>query len=441
MHAKAARPGQVDGLLREGARRARRLGRPILVSWTRRAAPRDPLDAFAAGGPDRALWLRPESGESLVGTGATHALLPSGATRFSEAASAWQALLEDALVDDPDGLPWTGPLLLGGFAFDPRFGDGRLVLPAATLSQREGQAWLTTNVVVRPDGPTSGEAFSQSGPVCSAQPPPPEHWQALVASVVAGIRSGELGVEKVVLARACHYVAEAAFDAIPALRRLVRDYPTCTVFALGHADATFLGATPERLAHVHRGAVSTMALAGPIARGATPAEDRALGEALLSSRKDLAEHAIVVRAVREALAGVCSRVVTDTQPRLHRLPNVQHLLTPIRAQLAPGRGLLDLAARLHPSPAVGGFPCERALEVVRDYEGLDRGWYGGPLGWVNAAAEGEFVVGIRSALLRGREAWLYAGCGIVADSDAAAELAESEWKLQPMLAALNGADA
>src|SRR5438105_1618902 len=181
---------------------------------------------------------------------------------------------------------------------------------------------------------------------------------------------------------------------------------------------------------------ATMALAGSIARGATPAEDQALAEKLLRDRKERAEHAVVVGALRDGLAQVSTRVIADAEPRVQKLANVQHLLTPIRAQVSPGVGVLDLVERLHPTPAMGGFPRQPALELIRANEGLDRGWYAGPIGWVNQSGEGEFVVGIRSALVRGDSATLFAGCGIVAESNAAAEYAESEWKLRPMLAAL-----
>jgi isochorismate synthase len=179
-----------------------------------------------------------------------------------------------------------------------------------------------------------------------------------------------------------------------------------------------------------------MALAGTGPRGATPEEDCALGQRLLADPKERTEHAVVVDAVREGLAEVSTRVVTEAEPRLHKLANVQHLVTPIRAQVQPGRGVLDLVERLHPTPAVGGYPRKRALEVIRQVEELDRGWYAAPLGWVDAQGQGEFVVGLRSALLRGDAATLFAGCGIVADSDPATELAEAGWKLRPILSAL-----
>ena len=496
--------GALDALVAEATRRAERLRRPVVVSLTSRVRPRDPLSAFAAAAEaDRALWLRPEAGESLVGLGAAHVLRASGPDRFARLADAWRNLLGDALIEDQAGLPSSGPLLLGGFAFDPlrpssaawaAFGDAHLVLPGSSLAQRDGAAWLTRNVLVGPRNPaadehperhtdppkashkTDGKRLQRhtEGRKASHQAdgkrlqrhthepeasheidgkrlqrhtdprtashgtlPSADDWQALVGSVVAGIRDGSLGVDKVVLARAEQLILDRRVDEA-CLRRLVRDYPTCTVFAVARGAACFLGATPERLAQVHHGSVRTMALAGSIGRGATPAEDRALGDQLLASPKERAEHGVVVRAIRDGLAEVCTSVVGPAEPRLVRLPNVQHLLTPLRAELSPGRGLFDVAAALHPSPAVGGSPRDRALAVIREREGLDRGWYGGLVGWVNAAGEGELGVGIRSALLRGTEAWLYAGCGIVADSDPAAERAESEWKLRPMRSALAG---
>ncbi len=179
-----------------------------------------------------------------------------------------------------------------------------------------------------------------------------------------------------------------------------------------------------------------MALAGSIRRGVTDQEDHALGQQLLASAKDSGEHAVVVRVLAEGLRAVCADVQTPPAPQLLRLHNVQHLHTPITARVRTGRSVLDLVERLHPTPAVGGYPREAALRLIRDREGLDRGWYAGPLGWVDARGEGEFAVALRSALLRGSEATLFAGCGIVADSQPESEYAESALKMRPLLAAL-----
>lgn len=179
-----------------------------------------------------------------------------------------------------------------------------------------------------------------------------------------------------------------------------------------------------------------MALAGSAPRGSTPEEDRRLGEGLQVSAKERIEHAIVVDALRAALADIAPRVVVSSVPELLKLQNVQHLRTRLAVELTHPRTVLELVERLHPTPAVGGLPRDAALGWIAEREGLDRGWYGGPVGWVNRRGEGEFAVAIRSALLRGEEALLFAGCGIVADSDPDQEYAESWLKLQPMLSAL-----
>jgi len=447
-----------EPLLREAAHRAEGLGKPILASWTRPSSVHDAIGFFTQADTheqkiDRTLWLRPSTGEALVGVGAARVLTGTGVDRFTQVSAAWQELLGDAVVDDQSGAAEGGPLLVGGFRFDPlrrpsrtwkaftEGTDARLVLPERLLVLRGGAAWLTTNVVVSPahwppDPSQNRAAADVSRPASEQAPLSPNAWKALTGSVARGIRHGQLGIAKVVLARALEVHHSQPIDTVAALRELAATYPSTTVFAFAHKDTRFLGATPERLIVLHHGTASTMALAGSIDRGATPAEDQALSEKLLHDPKERAEHAVVVGALRDGLAQVCSRIVADAEPRVHKLPNLQHLLTPIRGQVTPGHGVLDLVERLHPTPAMGGFPRQPALELIRANEGLDRGWYAGPIGWVNRAGEGEFVVGIRSALVQGCSATLFAGCGIVAESNAAAEYAESDWKLKPMLGAL-----
>jgi isochorismate synthase len=448
-----------EPILREAKGRAQRLDKPVLASWTRPVPLRDAIGFFAQADQtaDRALWLRPSTGEALVGVGAAHVLTAHGEHRFAEVSAAHQELLADALVDDPSGAADGGPVLIGGFRFDPQSApahmwkaftegeDARLVLPQRLLAVRQGAAWLTTNVVAMPTRfPRRASQSSRSADEQDAHrtdaPLSPNAWKALTSAVARGIRHGQLGVEKVVLARALEVHHHEPIDAVAALRQLAQAYPSTTVFAFAHGPACFLGATPERLIALHHATASTMALAGSIDRGATAAEDQALSEKLLHDPKERAEHAVVVGALRDGLAQVCSRIIADAQPRVQKLPNLQHLLTPIRGQVIPGHGVLDLVERLHPTPAMGGYPRQPALQLIRASEGLDRGWYSGPIGWVNRDGEGEFVVGIRSALVQGASATLFAGCGIVAESNAAAEYAESNWKLRPMLAALGLAE-
>ncbi|WP_040667863.1 isochorismate synthase, partial [Nitrolancea hollandica] len=261
-------------------------------------------------------------------------------------------------------------------------------------------------------------------------------WQAIVADGVDAVRGGAL--EKVVLARQVSIRSDLPFDVVNALQRLRASYPTCYVFAVARGDQVFLGATPERLARLRDRAVQVACLAGSRERGMTPEEDRRLGDALLDSTKDRSEHAVVLRALREALAPVCSEVSAPDEPALLSVRNVHHLYTPVTGRLANGACMLDIVARLHPTPAVGGFPSRDALRFIREREDLDRGWYAAPVGWVDHHGEGEFAVALRSALIAGSEAALFAGCGIMAGSDPEQEYAESWLKLRPVLSALGG---
>lgn len=456
--------------LRDAATRARIMDRPVVVSVPELVPPVDPLAVFVAGrarGEDCAYWERPDTGRVLVGVGAAYALDAEGARDAAAAARTWRALLAGAVIRTP---AWgTGPILLGGFRFDPAdasalwrdFPPGRLVLPRHMLARSPDGVRLTTHAVVAPhDDPDAlaatmrGERNRLLGRAADVLPAgredhriavrtvvAPRIWRTAVGRTAEAARAGE--VEKVVLARAVRAEARdmrgpVPFEAARVLHRLRDEYGHCTVFAVARGESVFLGATPERLISLRGGEVRTSALAGSRPRGATPAEDARFAADLLASRKDRAEHAVVARMLVRALEEMCDAVEVPAEPRLLRLGNVQHLWTPVAARARAGQSVLDLVARLHPTPAVCGAPRAAALELIRELEGLDRGWYAGPVGWVDARGEGEFVVGLRSALLRGGEATLYAGCGIVADSDPEEEYRESELKLRPVLSALGG---
>jgi isochorismate synthase len=265
---------------------------------------------------------------------------------------------------------------------------------------------------------------------------PAEQWKAIVRQIEQNMRRGELG--KVVLARQYHVEGRAIFDPALVAERLRADYADCFVFAVARGERCFLGASPERLVRLRDGAVRATCLAGSIARGATAEQDQQLGAELLASAKDRAEHEFVVRAICATLADVCADQMSAGPLALMKLRNVQHLFTPIVGRVAVGCDILDMVARLHPTPAMGGVPREQAMEVIRRFEGMDRGWYASPVGWMDARGEGEFAVAIRSALLQGAVASLFAGCGIVAGSDPDREYAESCLKLRPMLSVLGG---
>ncbi len=455
--------------LRSHVEQARQRGEPVLVSVTEPAWPLDVIDVFDQARlftADRFFWSQPGEEFALVGLGIALTMDAVEESRFRQIGASWQQLLSKAIVEGPRGLPGAGPLLLGGFAFDPLragsplwqgYPDGLLVLPRVLYTFRNGEAWLTCNVLVGPDSDpdlevssietlcdellTPGAVYSHRGAhrdgnlrVAKRETMPAAEWQARVARTIGDIASGKL--EKAVLARAVHLEALHPFDTARALRQLSDSYPGCFVFAIARGEQCFLGATPERLAELHDGVIRTMALAGSMRRGATAAEDRLLGELLLASAKDRHEHEVVVRTVVEALGPLCDQLEVGTTPSLLKLGNVQHLVTPVTGHLCSVCTLLDVVERLHPTPAVGGRPREAALALIREREGFDRGWYGGPVGWIDQRGEGEFAVAIRSALLHGTEATLFAGCGIMADSDPEREYAEAALKLKPMLAAL-----
>jgi salicylate biosynthesis isochorismate synthase/menaquinone-specific isochorismate synthase len=264
----------------------------------------------------------------------------------------------------------------------------------------------------------------------------PEHYEAAVSRAVELIADG--AIEKIVLAREVQVHAPRNHDALAVFGVLREEFPSCFVFCVGRGDATLVAASPELLVRREGHRVSTLALAGSTRRSADPAVDAHLGEQLLRNPGYREEHAIVARRIERTLRPHAIWVAAADEPELVRIANIQHLATPIRAQLAAPIDTLELIGLMHPTPAVGGEPRDRAAPLIPALEGLDRGWYSGPVGWTDATGDGEFCVALRCALLRGRVARCYAGNGIVAASDPAAELAETEVKLAALLPLLAG---
>jgi isochorismate synthase len=255
----------------------------------------------------------------------------------------------------------------------------------------------------------------------------------LVSRAISSIRTGDF--DKVVLARGVNAESETEIDPFAVIRALRAVHTGAFVFGIWSGDKVFAGASPELLVRQERGGVRASSLAGTIERGRNPEDDAARARQLEASAKDRAEHAAVRDALYEALAEACDNVVAPETPVILSLSNVHHLHTPLKANLREGKSLLDLVERLHPTPAVGGTPRDAALGFIRENEKLDRGWYAAPVGWIGESS-GEFAVALRSALIHGEHATLYAGCGIVMDSDPEMEVEESNLKLQAMKSAL-----
>jgi isochorismate synthase len=403
----------------------------------------------------------------LAALGQAATIEARGPSRFAEVASRARELGRAAVADDPaaDPLrpPAAGPVFVGGFAFAHDGGSSPewsglppacLVLPEIALVRQRGEARMTVSAVVQPDDDADavverllrrvGELAPAAMPLVDPDPvertrvasaAPPSHYEQAVARAVERIRAGEL--EKVVLAREVRAHAPAAHDPAAVFGALRELFPACYCWCVGTPQAAFVGASPELLVRRDGQRAQTVALAGTTRRSADPSVDDHLGEQLLQSPKDREEQAIVARRIERTLDPVSLWVAAAEEPVLVKVHNVQHLATPIRAQLADPVATVELAGMLLPTPAVGGEPREAALPLIPALEGLDRGWYAGAVGWTDLAEDGEFCVALRCALLRGPVAHLYAGCGIVRDSVPAEELAETEVKLQALLPLLS----
>ncbi len=379
-------------------------------------------------------WLR--RGEGMVAWGVAARCRTSGPDRFADAADWWQQVSGSAAVRDEVQAPGTGLVGFGSFGFADDPGDSVLVVPQVVVGTREGRAWMT--VIGREEPAGTPDLTPQPAPS------PPRNvtfadgamsgaaWESVVADAVARIGSGEL--EKVVLARDLVATVDSEVDVRWPLRQLAESYQMCWTF---HVDRLF-GATPELLVRRERGLVTSRVLAGTIRRTGDEGRDAALAGQLARSSKDLEEHEYAVRSVAESLAPYCSSTNVPEVPFVLHLPNVMHLATDVTGVVhdSDGASVLELAAALHPSAAVGGTPTKVAVELIAEIEGMDRGRYAGPVGWIDAAGDGEFGIALRSAEVDGHQVRLFAGCGIVASSEPESELAEAQAKFLPVRDAL-----
>jgi menaquinone-specific isochorismate synthase len=396
-----------------------------LVASTRPASAL--LDLISFAGADGWVWERARAG--FAGRGAALRIpVPS----LGQASSIVAAALETIAVDDPRGVP----VAFGALPFD-RGAPAELVVPAVLYRRgADGQAWITT--IGPPDSddhdgvaeePRDPDQFTLSSPVPHAE------WMDLVAKAVAAIDRETF--DKVVLAREVVATANRDIHVPTVLRRLRSLYPACVVTAVPLGSRRFVAASPELLVSRTGPAVQSHPLAGTIPRSGDPEVDDALAHSLMESGKDRAEHDWVVQDVARALSPWCSTLAVPSEPSIVSFRNVSHLGTLVSGVLAaPAPSALALAGLLHPTAAVGGTPREAALAWLAEHEHFDRGPYAGPVGWVDANGDGEWMVGIRSAVVSGREARMFAGVGVVEGSDPASELAETQFKLQALLAAV-----
>ncbi len=458
-----ANPGALRAFLEQCRAAASRGGRPKLVSISLAVDALDPLAVLESiFEPDEPHFYaeRPDIGSAIAGAETAVAFETSGPGRF-EAVQRWiDETLAHAISVGDVGAPFGGPHFFASFAFNDevetgeRFPAARVFVPRWQVARAGAVTTAVANFLVTPEADLDAltervwRAHGKFGAFRYREPTPVEtagptrfetteagDYRAAVARAVARIGAGEFN--KIVLARAQDFAADQPLHPLRVLNGLRQRFPDCYAFSLANGRGqSFIGASPERLVRVSKGVLETEALAGSIRRGAGASDDAALAATLLRSEKDRREHQHVLAAITARLGQLGLAPEFAPEPGLRRLANVQHLHTPIRAELPETVRLLAVLAALHPTPAVGGAPLAAAVAAIRELEGFPRGLYAGALGWTNTRGGGEFFVGLRSALVDGPTARVYAGAGIVAGSTPEKEFAETELKFKAMLEAL-----
>ena len=458
-----ANPEALRAFLEQCRSAAARAGRAKLVSISIAVDALDPLavlESIFEPGEPHFYAERPDIGSAIAGAETAAAFESTGPGRF-EAVQRWiDAMLQDTIAVGDVSAPFGGPHFFTGFAFADEveagepFAAARVFVPRWQVARAGAVTTAVANFLVPPDADLDAlaervwRAHRKFGGFRYRETPLTEpsaeaifqvreagDYRAVVAKAVARIDAGEF--TKIVLARAQEFASDQPLHPLRVLNGLRQRFPDCYAFSLANGRGqSFIGASPERLVRVSKGVLETEALAGSIRRGAGASEDAALAGTLLRSEKDRREHQHVLAAITARLEHLGLAPEYAAEPGLRRLANVQHLHTPIRATLPENVRLLAVLAALHPTPAVGGSPLAAVLPAIRGLESFPRGLYAGAIGWSNARGGGEFFVGLRSALVDGGTARVYAGAGIVAGSTPEKEFAETELKFKAMLEAL-----
>ncbi|CAN2220112.1 MenF Isochorismate synthase [Candidatus Nanopelagicaceae bacterium] len=376
-------------------------------------------------------WVR--NGEGLVGWGVHATTTVTGKDRFEKARDWWHHQLETFAVANSVHGSGTGPVLFTSFSFD-RNEESVLVIPKVIVGQKGSQSWITwIGDTPQPVLPESPAEFSQGVFTFGDGSISTDAWKERVAEAIKRIESSK--VDKVVLARDLVATSTQEIEAIPVLKKLAAEYPSTWTFAVDG----LVGATPELLLRLSRGMVTSRVLAGTIPKTGDDEKDLALAASLARSSKDLEEHEYAVRSVAEALEPFCSSTNVPESPFVLHLANVMHLATDVTGALTETKQRVDafsLLKSLHPSAAVCGTPRNIAFDIIDEIEGMNRGRYAGPVGWIDASGDGELGIALRTGQISGKEIRIYAGCGIVAGSNPEKELEESAAKMIPMRSAL-----
>lgn len=453
--------------IHEAIEKAKALSKPILVSEVKKINEINPLSFFSAGqalyAGERFFWKESSGNDVFVGMGICGQIQSDqAADRFFLVKKEWEALLDDMIIYDSYSEKGTGPLMFGGFTFDPfkektklwsKFSHSLFHLPQFLLTFAAGQAYLTTNVICTQHDDLSlfdkveanrhkllneipSSVPASTNHLTNDEEINPEAWKDTVDSVVKDMNQGYY--QKVVLAREERLEFSKPISIENVLGNLLVRQKDSFIFAFEASGDCFIGATPERLVKKAGSTLFSTCLAGSIRRGLTEEDDQRLGEELLQDPKNTVEHQYVVNMISAAMKETSDTVSIPDKPVLLKLKDIQHLYTPVTGIANKDTSLLMLVERLHPTPALGGVPTEAAVEIIREREELDRGFYAAPIGWMDYRGDGEFAVALRSGLIQGNEASIFAGCGVVQHSDAESEYEETKIKFRPMRSALGG---
>lgn len=434
----------------------------VLFSWTKKIDPTDMMHIFEVAeslGKDRIFWRNHIGSLTFVGIGSVHQIIAEE-KRFQQLQQKWEEILQQAIIHNPYDEVGTGLVTLGGMSFDPlrpqsvlweKYPTSKLTIPEYTFVQYKENYYLTINKYVNGNEQLNElyESFQKDEntllhsdvkksdvhhQIISKNEIEPNKWKNTVQQAVEEIKQEK--AKKIVLAREMRIQLNKKAHIPLLLTRLLETQPNSYIFAFEQGDNCFLGATPERLVQVEGEKLLSTCLAGTARRGKTFEEDKQIARELLNDQKNREEHDYVVKMIKESIEPYCEDVNIPEEPVVLPLRNLQHLYTPVRATLKSQFSVLDIIEKLHPTPALGGVPKEKALQFIREHELLDRGWYGAPIGWLDSNKNSEFAVAIRSGLVQNDEVSLFAGCGVMRDSTPEMEYEETNMKFLPMLTIL-----
>ncbi|MCJ7842708.1 isochorismate synthase [Lederbergia sp. NSJ-179] len=428
-----------------------------LYSYTMQLDPCDPFVFYqrthSSFNGQRFYWRSSDDTTIIVGIGISVSITSkSPETRFEDIQQQWRDLLNNADIHNDYEIAGIGPLLFGGFSFDTKqpaseewenYGDSLFYLPKIMITCVQEQYFLTINSFEKLETGLRDEwknRIKQMKPQDFSLPAVNNRkeyniaeWLQSVEKIVKELQTTEM--QKVVLARKMKLDLADSVASEPLIHSLLSQQPTSFVFSMEAGDSCFLGASPERLIKIEDDQVLSTCLAGSTGRGKDEIEDQRLGNSLLKDSKNLFEHELVVSMIEDALRPYCENLAIPKEPVLMKTPYIQHLFTPVKGKAKRNSSILKMVQALHPTPAMGGVPTKAALKIIREEEKMDRGFYASPIGWTDYRGNGEFIVGIRSGLVKGNTAYLYAGCGLVPESISKKELLETRIKFQPMLRA------